>query len=112
AMEGVASRQRELALSAMTTRDDLIKVAVQDTGVGFDPRDRDKLFDALYTTKPDGMGMGLAICKSIIRTHGGQIEAQRNAGPGATFAFTLPGRREPHEPGVVRGDRAREESEA
>ena len=65
-------------------------VAVQDTGIGIEPDKANKLFDAFFTTKPDGMGMGLSICRSIIEAHGGRIWASANAGPGATLQFTLP----------------------
>ena len=64
-------------------------VAVQDYGVGIDSQNLDKIFDAFYTTKPQGMGMGLAISRSIVENHGGRLWAIPNDGPGATFQFTL-----------------------
>jgi signal transduction histidine kinase len=67
-----------------------VLVAVRDTGPGFDPDSRDRLFMAFYTTKPDGMGMGLAICRSIIEAHGGRLWATANQPRGASFQFTLP----------------------
>jgi signal transduction histidine kinase len=65
-------------------------VAVQDSGPGLNPESFDRLFDAFYTTKPDGMGMGLSICRSIVEAHGGRIWVSRTAGPGTTVKFTLP----------------------
>ena len=65
-------------------------IRVQDHGVGLGSTDRDRLFEAFYTTKPNGMGMGLAISRSIIEAHGGRMWVEPNTGPGATFAFTLP----------------------
>jgi signal transduction histidine kinase len=67
-----------------------VLVEVQDAGVGIDPDAEDGLFNAFFTTKPDGMGMGLSICRSIVESHGGRIWAARNRGAGATFRFTLP----------------------
>jgi signal transduction histidine kinase len=67
-----------------------VLVAVEDTGVGINPDDADRLFSAFYSTKASGMGMGLSICRSIIENHGGTLWATNNAGPGATFQFTLP----------------------
>jgi C4-dicarboxylate-specific signal transduction histidine kinase len=64
-------------------------IRVRDRGVGLSSADRDRLFEAFYTTKPHGMGMGLAISRSIIEAHGGRMWVEPNSGPGATFAFTL-----------------------
>ena len=68
-----------------------MRVDVRDSGVGIDPAIRDSLFEAFHTTRPDGMGMGLAISRSIIEAHGGRLWLSPNdAGPGVTFSFTLP----------------------
>jgi signal transduction histidine kinase len=67
-----------------------VLVAVQDTGIGLDPRASDRLFDPFVTTKPEGMGLGLSICRTIIEAHGGRLWAMPNDGPGATVQFTLP----------------------
>jgi PAS domain S-box-containing protein len=67
-----------------------ILVSVQDAGTGFKPEEMGRLFEAFYTTKPQGMGMGLAISRSIIEAHGGRLWAMANQGPGATFLFSLP----------------------
>jgi signal transduction histidine kinase len=66
-----------------------VLVAVEDSGVGIDPDNAGQLFNAFFTTKPGGMGMGLSICRSIIEDHGGTLWASRNDGPGATVQFTL-----------------------
>jgi PAS domain S-box-containing protein len=65
-------------------------VRVQDAGIGFKAEEKERLFEAFYTTKPQGMGMGLAISRSIIEAHGGRLWAEANPGPGATFLFSLP----------------------
>jgi len=70
-------------------------LGVQDSGIGFKPDEVDRFFEAFYTTKPQGMGMGLAICRSIIEAHGGRLWAEANQGPGATFQFSLPDARNP-----------------
>jgi C4-dicarboxylate-specific signal transduction histidine kinase len=89
AMSGVSEGSRELLIG--TGKDSSrVLVAVQDSGPGLDPKSFDRLFDAFYTTKPSGMGMGLSICRSIVEAHGGRIWASRTAGPGATVQFTLP----------------------
>lgn len=76
----------------VTSRNDTgrVIVAIQDTGVGIDPENLDRLFNPFFTTKPHGMGMGLAISRSTIQSHGGRLWAASNPGRGATFQFTLP----------------------
>ncbi|MGH8638664.1 MAG: ATP-binding protein, partial [Burkholderiales bacterium] len=89
AMSGVDDRHRELLIRA--ERDgDHVCVAVQDTGVGFEPQGMDRLFAAFYTTKSTGMGMGLSVSRSIIERHHGRLWAEPNDGPGATFSFSIP----------------------
>jgi PAS domain S-box-containing protein len=90
AMSGVAKGSRTLLISTGQEASAGVLVSVQDSGPGLDVEGLDRLFDAFYTTKPSGMGMGLSICRSIIEAHGGRIWASRNVGPGATFQFTLP----------------------
>jgi PAS domain S-box-containing protein len=92
ALDGVPRERRELVIRSTADRAGGVAVAVQDSGVGIDPKNLGHIFDALFTTKPGGMGMGLAICKSIIEAHGGRISASPNAGGGSTFQFTVPGR--------------------
>jgi Major Facilitator Superfamily/Histidine kinase-, DNA gyrase B-, and HSP90-like ATPase len=65
-------------------------VAVEDTGVGLDPASADRIFDPLFTTKPDGMGMGLSICRSIVETHSGRLWASPTLAHGAVMRFTAP----------------------
>ena len=67
-----------------------VKVSVTDSGTGIDEHLIDRLFEPFYTTKPEGMGMGLSISKTIIKAHGGQMGARNNPEGGATFYFTLP----------------------
>ena len=67
-----------------------MRLSVQDAGVGFKPQDGDRLFDAFYSTKSDGMGIGLLVSRSIIESHHGRLWAAPNDGPGATFAFSIP----------------------
>jgi len=67
-----------------------VQITVEGSGVGIDPQNIDRIFDAFYTTKSSGMGMGLSICRSIIEAHGGRMSAANNARSGATFQFTLP----------------------
>ena len=69
---------------------DQVTVAVRDSGVGIDPDKLDRLFHPFFTTKPNGMGMGLPISRSIIEAHGGRLWAVRNDGPGSTFKFSVP----------------------
>jgi signal transduction histidine kinase len=90
AMNAVAGRPRELAITTRDGETDQVQVTVRDSGVGLDPQSRDRVFDAFYTTKPAGMGMGLSISRSIVQNHGGRLWAVANDGPGTTFQFTVP----------------------
>jgi signal transduction histidine kinase len=90
AMIGI--EKRELALTVKTDRSDNgdVVVAVTDRGMGIKPHELDSVFKPFHTTKTANLGMGLAICRSIIEAHGGRLWAESNIGPGATFKFTLP----------------------
>ncbi len=90
AMRGVEDRPRQLLVETALEAENRIRLSVRDSGVGVDPRNLDKLFDAFYTTKSDGMGIGLAISRSIIESHAGKLWAHANEGPGATFSFSIP----------------------
>jgi PAS domain S-box-containing protein len=90
AMSGVSKGARELSISTEMDALNGALVAVRDSGPGLDPASLEHLFDAFYTTKSNGMGMGLSICHSIIEAHGGRIWAEANVPQGATFQFTLP----------------------
>jgi PAS domain S-box-containing protein len=92
AMSTVSDRRRELLVTTDRGEATEVVIAVRDSGPGLDPRSLDRLFDAFYTTKPGGLGMGLAISRSIVEAHGGRLWATANDGPGATFQFTLPTR--------------------
>jgi signal transduction histidine kinase len=89
AMSRMTGRRRELRIRSREHGSDQILVAVEDSGAGIEAQNVDQVFNAFFTTKPDGMGMGLSICRSIIEQHGGRIWANRNSGPGSTFEFTL-----------------------
>jgi signal transduction histidine kinase len=89
AMVPVTDRARVLVIRTQRHDANQILVAVVDAGIGIESENLDRLFGAFYTTKPDGMGMGLSISRSIVETHGGSIRATRNRGPGMTFQFTL-----------------------
>ncbi|MDZ4867806.1 MAG: PAS domain S-box protein [Alphaproteobacteria bacterium] len=93
AMEG--SSRRELIVGAVREGADFVCVSVGDTGSGIAPEVAPRLFGAFVTTKPDGMGVGLSICKTIIDAHGGRIACEARASGGTTFSFTLPVHREP-----------------
>jgi signal transduction histidine kinase len=79
-----------LTVKSLLAEDGQIEVAVKDSGPGLPVGKADQIFDAFFTTKPQGSGMGLAICKSIVESQGGQIWANGDGGRGATFHFTLP----------------------
>jgi C4-dicarboxylate-specific signal transduction histidine kinase len=89
AMSAIADRPRELVIRTQSGEVDQVRVTVQDSGIGLDPQSMGRIFDAFYTTKSQGMGMGLAISRSIIAAHGGRLWAVPNDGHGATFQFTL-----------------------
>ena len=80
---------RELVIRTQREATDRVRVAVQDSGSGIDPQMADRIFEAFYTTKRSGMGMGLSISRSIVEQHGGRLWAAPNDGPGTTFHFTL-----------------------
>lgn len=90
AMSGVEDRPRQLLIKTKQETGKHVRLTVQDTGIGFRPENANKLFDAFYTTKTDGMGMGLSVSRSIIETHDGTLTATANDGPGATFSFSIP----------------------
>ena len=94
AMASVTDRPRKLAVRTQLADDDQVLVVIQDSGPGFDPAMEAHLFNAFFTTKPDGMGMGLSIVYSIIEAHQGRVWATRNDQGGAIFQFTLPLHRE------------------
>jgi signal transduction histidine kinase len=89
AMGLVMDRARVLVIRTQRHDADQILVAVEDVGIGIESENLNRLYGAFYTTKPDGMGMGLSISRSIVEAHGGSISATRNSGPGMTFQFTL-----------------------
>jgi PAS domain S-box-containing protein len=89
AMATVTDRERVLFIRTQRHDPNQVLVAVEDVGVGIEPDKADRLFSAFYTTKPDGLGMGLSICRSIIEAHGGRVWGSRNIGPGMTFQFTI-----------------------
>ena len=90
AMATAAGERRELVISTQASGAEQVRVAVRDAGVGLDPQNIDRLFEAFYTTKSSGMGMGLSISRTIVTSHGGRLWAVANDGPGATFQFTVP----------------------
>jgi signal transduction histidine kinase len=90
AMSSIDDRPRQLLIKTEQDAEGGVRLSVQDAGVGFEPDSINKLFDSFYTTKGDGMGIGLSVSRSIIENHHGRLWAQPNDGPGATFLFSLP----------------------
>ena len=90
AMSTVDDRPRDLLIRTEREEGDSVRFSVKDAGVGLDPQTMDKLFEAFYTTKNDGMGIGLSVSRSIIESHRGRLWALQNEGPGATFSFSIP----------------------
>lgn len=89
AMRSVEGRSRQLRIVSETDRAGNITVSVADTGIGFDPRNIERIFDPMFTTKEDGTGLGLSMCRSIVEAHGGRLWAQ-NTPIGSTFHFAIP----------------------
>ena len=90
AMSNVDDHPRELLIKTEREEGDRVRLSVKDAGVGFEPQTADRLFEAFYTTKNEGMGIGLSISHSIIEAHEGRLWATANDGPGATFSFSIP----------------------
>ncbi|MGC2272032.1 MAG: PAS domain S-box protein [Candidatus Sulfotelmatobacter sp.] len=90
AMSSVDDRPRQLLIRTKRDEDDRVSLTVQDAGTGFDPLAMDRLFEGFYTTKNDGMGIGLSVSRSIIESHHGRLWATLNNGPGAAFSFSIP----------------------
>jgi C4-dicarboxylate-specific signal transduction histidine kinase len=91
AMSNVHDRPRDLIVGSEPVAGGVVRMTVRDAGVGLDPSLKDRIFDAFTTSKSEGMGMGLSICRAIVQDHGGQIWAADNEDGGTTFSFTIPG---------------------
>jgi PAS domain S-box-containing protein len=96
AMQPVTGRPRELVIRSGQDESSQVRLSVTDCGVGISAENVNRLFNAFFTTKTNGLGMGLSICRSIVEAHGGRLSAGGNDGPGATFQFVLPLHQEEH----------------
>jgi signal transduction histidine kinase len=90
AMNTIDDRPRELLIRTERDEGNQIRLSVKDSGVGLTPQAADRIFEAFYTTKADGMGIGLSVSRSIIDAHQGRLWATPNDGPGSTFSFAIP----------------------
>ena len=90
AMSAIDGRPRDLLIRTEQDANDQVRLSVSDVGIGFEPQAADKIFDAFYTTKNEGMGIGLSVSRSIIERHQGRLWATPNIGPGVTFSFSIP----------------------
>jgi signal transduction histidine kinase len=90
AMERDVEQQHVLSVATKMDSDNVLRVSICDTGVGLDSANAERIFDAFYTTKPEGIGLGLSICRSIVEAHGGYLWALPNPPVGSVFHFTLP----------------------
>ena len=90
AMSAVDERPRELRFTTEVEQGNCVRLSVRDAGVGFEPQALDRLYQSFYTTKSDGMGIGLSVSRSIIESHHGRLWATPNDGPGVTFSFSIP----------------------
>ncbi len=89
-MSAVEDRQRKLRISTRRTERGEVLVAVEDSGSGFDPAAIDRIFDPYFTSKSEGMGLGLPICRAIVESHGGRLWAAPNRPHGSIFSFLIP----------------------
>jgi signal transduction histidine kinase len=96
AIEAMKDAGGQMTIKSGLNQDDQLLISISDTGVGLPLENTERIFDAFHTTKPQGTGMGLAITRSIMESHGGRIWATANHGAGATFHFTLPVEAEAH----------------
>jgi PAS domain S-box-containing protein len=103
-MREVNHRPRDLLIATAREDSNRVRLSVRDSGVGIDPQSLEKIFDAFYTTKTAGMGIGLSISRSIIQSHQGRLWATPNDGPGATFSFCIPCGSEPTTAAAAAGD--------
>jgi signal transduction histidine kinase len=94
AMSTIHDRPRDLLIRTEPDDNDRVRLSVSDVGIGFEPQAADRLFEAFYTTKNEGMGIGLSVSRSIIEHHHGRLWATSNNGPGVTFSFSIPCRPE------------------
>jgi signal transduction histidine kinase len=92
AMRGVMDRVHELQIESKPFKSNGVEVTVRDSGTGIEPEDVDRIFDSFFTTKSNGMGMGLSICRSIVEAHGGQLTAGAAHPHGSVFQIVLPSR--------------------
>jgi signal transduction histidine kinase len=92
-----ADEKREVVIKSQWAENEHIMVSVSDTGKGLPPQQTDQIFNAFFTTKPHGTGMGLRICRSIVESHGGRLWAADNYPRGASFCFTIRSKAEAHE---------------
>jgi signal transduction histidine kinase len=102
AMQQVTERPRELVIRSRHDETYQVFLSVTDCGVGISAENANQLFNAFFTTKSSGLGMGLSICRSIVEAHGGRLTAFNNEGPGATLQFTLPSHKEDSGHEVIR----------
>jgi len=94
AMAPVTDRRLELLIRSGKSDTDQLILSITDSGIGISADNANRLFNAFFTTKSSGLGMGLSICRSIVEAHGGRMSASNNEGPGATFQLVLPLHRE------------------
>jgi signal transduction histidine kinase len=98
AMVQSGKQHRSIFIRTVLSDPETVCCVIEDSGPGIDRTHLPHLFDSFFTTKDTGMGMGLSICRSIVESHGGQLSAFRNTGPGATFQFSLPMQQEDNTP--------------